>query len=99
MSKYRPKILLVEDDILVAEFFNSFFKGKASLFHCSTGQSYFNYIKKYSIDLFYTDLHLPYTTGHKVIETIKFYDDSLPILVISNRRYPKFNKFFSGRCC
>jgi len=84
VGKFLPKILLVEDDPLVVDFFSSILKNKAHLFHSISGKDYLNYLKKYSIDIIYTDLHLPETSGHEVIKGVLNYSEDLPIVVISS---------------
>tara|TARA_B100000029_G_scaffold500564_1_gene572498 strand:- start:739 stop:2112 length:1374 start_codon:yes stop_codon:yes gene_type:complete len=84
MKKFLPKILLIEDDPIVVEFFMTALKGKAQLFHSLTGEDYLSYLKKYAIDIIYTDLNLPNMSGHDVVLGASQYDDLIPIIVISS---------------
>ncbi|OUR94809.1 hypothetical protein A9Q84_17010 [Halobacteriovorax marinus] len=86
MSK-TPNVLLIEDDDIVFEFFNIAIGRKCQLHYSQDGEDFMERIKKHPMDAVFVDLNLPKITGHYIVEKIKEYDPSIPIVVISSTTY------------
>ena len=81
---HKPKILLIEDDDVVFEYFNILLGDKVQLLYSSDGEDFMSLLKQNSVDAVFVDLNLPTISGHYIIEKIKEYDEDIPCVVISS---------------
>lgn len=83
MTTSKPHILIVDDDEIVFHFIQAAIGDRARLHYSPHGQKLVEFISHTPMDLIFVDLNLPEFSGHTLIESIKTYDESIQIIVIS----------------
>jgi CheY-like chemotaxis protein len=83
------KILIVEDDFLLLELYETMLFGEGYEVHkASDGDEGLKQITKLRPDLVLLDLSMPSVSGFQVLEKLKQADDATPVIIISNTDEP-----------
>lgn len=80
----KKKILLVDDDSLVMDFFNFALGERVQITYLNSGKDFKNVLYKQTFDMAFIDLNLPDVKGHDLIKELKSYTPDLPVIVISS---------------
>lgn len=81
-----PNILLIEDDRAIQNLYKISLKQEGySVNIAGTAQEGISFVVKNVIDLIILDLGLPDMDGKQVVETIRSFNEKLPIIVVSAR--------------
>lgn len=79
-------ILLIEDDKAILNLYKISLKQEGyDVFVAKTAQEGINFVVKNLVDLIILDLGLPDMDGKHVVETIRSFNENLPIIVVSAR--------------
>jgi len=83
-ARRYPKIVVVDDDVAVAELLTRFLtKSNYAVTTFTNPQKVLEYLKTNSVDLMITDLQMPEMSGIELIKTAKGIKSNLPIIVIT----------------
>ncbi|MGZ3774549.1 MAG: response regulator [Bdellovibrio sp.] len=81
----QKSILIVEDDLDLAEAFKLILGGKYSVSHASNGMEGLSYIIDRSPDIVITDVHMPVMSGIEMLEELKKRNLKANILVLTGK--------------
>ncbi len=83
-NKYKPTILIVEDDVTVISFLKDLFKEENHIITSQTGDELRELLNAHTVDLMFVDLHLPGKSGHDIMNEVRGFDPSIEMIVISS---------------
>ncbi len=84
MDEKKYKILIAEDDKDIVEILRIFINNEGyDVISVSDGKSAIDLIESEQPDLVLCDIMMPVLDGYKVIEKIRYYNNNIPIIIIS----------------
>lgn len=80
----KKKILIIDDDAIVPEFFQFALGDRAQFVYLDSGKNFKNTLYKHTFDMAFIDLGLPDISGHDLVKELKSYNPDLPVVIISS---------------